>query len=101
VKTIVTLVTLGLLLMVRPAVGAISDSRSDFVMPDDAFSTTTRGSYTVCKTRPGSTGKRSLSFMQVENAACPEEPHKAVGWDRPQVEPVSPGIPFQDQGIER
>lgn len=72
----------------------------DYVLPDD-MNAVTRGSLSVCQTREGSGGKRSLSFLQSENAICPEDPHKAVGWDRPQSEPVSPGIPFQNQGIER
>lgn len=67
---------------------------SNVALPDDSLSTTTRGSMNVC-------GRKGLRFMQIDKAACPVEPSKAVGWDRPQVEPVSPGIPFQDQGIER
>ncbi|KYG67031.1 hypothetical protein AZI86_08425 [Bdellovibrio bacteriovorus] len=67
---------------------------SPVALPDDSLSTTTRGSMTVC-------GRKGIRFMQIDKAACPHEPSKAVGWDRPQVEPVSPGVPFQDQGIER
>ena len=67
---------------------------SDYITPEDSLSATSRGSVKVC-------GNGSRSFMQLENAACPVEPRKAIGWDRPQAEPVSPGVPFQNQGIER
>lgn len=67
---------------------------ADVALPADNLSTTSRGSMNVC-------GRKGMSFMQIDKAACPTEPKKSIGWDRPQVEPVSPGVPFQDQGIER
>lgn len=85
-----------------PLMAAIPPDRgsADYVLPDD-LTAVTRGSVTVCQSRRADGGRRGLSFMQLENSLCPEEPRKAVGWDRPEVEPISPGIPFQDQGIER
>lgn len=79
-----------------PAVAAIPSglNSSEYVTPEDSLSATSRGAVKVC-------GKGSRSFMQIDQAACPEEPRKAVGWDRPQSEPISPGVPFQNQGIER
>lgn len=74
---------------------------SDIALPSDTLSATTRGTMTLCDSRKGVGGRKGLTFMQIDQAACPGEPQKAVGWDRPQVEPVSPGVPFQDQGIER
>jgi hypothetical protein len=104
-KTLIALITLALLLSGRYAVGAIPGgsalNSTEYVFPDDSLSSTTRGSFRVCDSRGGGVGKKGLSFMQLENAACPVEPRKAVGWDRPEAEPVSPGIPFQNQGIDR
>ncbi len=103
-KTLLAILVSGLFFGTIPARAAIprAVNSNDYVMPEDSFSATSRGSLTVCDARRGgSSGQRGLSFMQLENAACPEEPRKAVGWDRPEAEPVSPGIPFQNQGIER
>lgn len=93
---------LGFFLNIEAAQGALPGPREsqDFVLPDD-LTTTSRGTMRICDSRRGSAGRKGLSFMQIDQATCPEEPQKAVGWDRPQMEPVSPGIPFQDQGIER
>ena len=102
-KSTPLILVFGFLLTVDVSFAALPGPResSDIALPTDTLSTTTRGTMTICDSRRSGGGRKGMTFMQVDKAACPVEPQKAVGWDRPSVEPVSPGIPFQDQGIER
>ncbi|WP_374029581.1 hypothetical protein [Bdellovibrio bacteriovorus] len=95
-------VTLSILLIAGVgefSLAAVSTTRdSDYLAPSDV--TVTRGSVTTCYDR-NQKGERSNALLRVFGEACPGMGTTARRADRPEVETVSPGLPFQsDQGLE-
>lgn len=95
--------SLGLSLFVfaftRLASAALPSVResAEYVTPAESV-TVLRGAAVLCTSR-GPFGARGLSFIQLGSGRCPDEIRKPVGWDRPEEEINSPGIPFKGRGL--
>ncbi|KHD89002.1 MAG: hypothetical protein OM95_05955 [Bdellovibrio sp. ArHS] len=69
-----------------------------FIAPSESM-TVLRGNLSLCKTERPHGGKAGLSFIQLGRGQCPAQIATPIGWDRPEEESVSPGIPFKGKGL--
>ena len=76
-----------------------SERNPDFVAPTESMSVL-RGEVSICRSPTPQGGKGGLSFLQTGSGACPIEPRTAKGYDRPEHENDSPGIPFKNEGLQ-
>ncbi|WP_295900245.1 hypothetical protein [uncultured Bdellovibrio sp.] len=70
----------------------------EFIAPNESL-TVLRGSTTLCTSESPMGGHRGLSFIQLGKGKCPQHISTPVGWDRPEEDPTSPGIPFKGRGL--
>lgn len=100
--TIVIAVFLNIIsLSVQNAEAAVPSQQTsaEFLMPSDSI-TILRGPLSFCRAEGAQKGARSFSYLQFGHGKCPGPTSSSrVGWDRPEDEPVSPGIPFKSRGL--
>lgn len=92
-----------LIFLLRFGAGAavpVGQETTEYVAPTESV-TVLRGSTTLCRSESPMGGNRGLSFIQLGKGKCPQRPAGSVGvgWDRPEEETVSPGIPFKGRGL--
>lgn len=78
---------------------ALPPSMGTYAAPTAESVTVLRGTTTLCTTSSPVNGVRGLSFIQLGKGRCPPYVFTPVGWDRPEEEADSPGIPFQHHGL--
>lgn len=71
---------------------------SEYLAPTETL-TVLKGRVSLCTLESPQGGRRGLSFIQLGKGPCPQAVRTPVGWDRPEEEPVSPGIPFRGRGL--
>lgn len=72
---------------------------TEFLMPSDSIAIL-RGPLSFCRAERPQKGARSFSYIQFGQGRCPGPTSSSrVGWDRPEDEPMSPGIPFKARGL--
>lgn len=72
---------------------------AEYLMPSDSI-TILRGPMSFCRAERPQKGSRSFSYLQFGQGKCSGPTSTSrVGWDRPEDEPVSPGIPFKARGL--
>ncbi|MGZ3768790.1 MAG: hypothetical protein ACXVCP_02865 [Bdellovibrio sp.] len=81
------------------AVNSLQTSE-EYLMPSDAV-TVIRGPMSFCRADRTPTGVRPFIYLQFGNYKCLNAlPTTRIGKDRPESEPISPGIPFNGRGLE-
>lgn len=77
-----------------------SQSSEEYLIPSDSI-TILRGPMSFCRASKPQNGVRGLSYIQFGRGKCSTPASTTrIGKDRPEDEPVSPGIPFRNRGIE-
>lgn len=81
------------------AVVSSPQSTAEFLMPSESI-TILRGPLSFCRAERSQKGARSFSYLQFGQGRCSGPASSSrVGWDRPEDESVSPGIPFKARGL--
>lgn len=77
-----------------------SQSSEEYLIPSDSI-TILRGPMSFCRASKPQNGVRAFSYIQFGGGKCSTPTSTTrIGIDRPEDEPVSPGIPFRNRGLE-
>ncbi|KYG69270.1 hypothetical protein AZI87_08700 [Bdellovibrio bacteriovorus] len=71
---------------------------AQFIAPSESM-TVLRGNVSLCNSERPHGGKKGLSYIQLGKGPCAAQVATPIGWDRPEEEATSPGIPFEGKGL--
>lgn len=80
------------------AVASSPRDSAEYLTPAESMSVL-RGSASICTAESPQGGHRGFSYIQLGRGKCSGKVGTAVGWDRPEEESTSPGIPFKGRGL--